>query len=113
MQALRRRLQTESVLDLYNLVLALLLFVSPWLFALQNHTAKMDLWVSGAAIAMISLGAIKAYANLGRMGQPASWDMAGRFALGGGICPHPRHAFQHRHRVRRSLSRRPRSMAAL
>jgi hypothetical protein len=63
MQTLRKSFQRESVLDLYNLALALLLFASPWLFALQNHTAKVDLWVSGAAIAMISLGAIAAYAN--------------------------------------------------
>jgi hypothetical protein len=51
------------VLDLYNLVLAAVLFVSPWLFKLTNSTGKMDLWVTGAAIAAISLAAIAAYAD--------------------------------------------------
>ncbi len=53
----------EAVLDLYNLLLALVLLVSPWLFALQNRPAKLDLWVSSAVIAVISLGAMVAYAS--------------------------------------------------
>jgi hypothetical protein len=53
----------ESVLDLYNLVLAAVLFVSPWLFKLTNGAGRMDLWASGAAIAAISLAAIAAYAD--------------------------------------------------
>lgn len=58
-----RRWQRESVLDLYNLVLAVLLFVSPWLFALTNPTARIDLWAGSAAIAVLSLAAIVAYAS--------------------------------------------------
>jgi hypothetical protein len=53
----------EAVLDVYNLLLALVLLVSPWLFALQNGPAKLDLWVSSAIIAAISFGAIAAYAS--------------------------------------------------
>lgn len=63
MLTFRKTFHREAVLDLYNLLLALLLFASPWLFALQNATAKVDLWVSSAIIAVISLGAIAAYAN--------------------------------------------------
>jgi hypothetical protein len=63
MQTFRKAIRREAVLDFYNLLLALVLFVSPWLFALQNATARLDLWVSGALIAAISLGAIAAYAN--------------------------------------------------
>jgi SPW repeat-containing protein len=57
---LRRR---EAVLDLYNCLLALLLFASPWLFKLTNGTAKLEMWAAGAAIGAISLAAIAAYAN--------------------------------------------------
>ena len=63
MQTFRKAIRREAVLDFYNLFLALVLFVSPWLFALQNATAKLDLWISSAIIAVISLGAIAAYAN--------------------------------------------------
>ena len=58
-----RKWQRESVLDLYNLLLAALLFVSPWLFRLTNSPGKMDLWATGAVIAVISLAAMTAYRN--------------------------------------------------
>jgi hypothetical protein len=63
MQTFRKEFHREAVLDFYNLTLALVLFVSPWLFALQNGPAKLDLWLSSAFIAIISLGAIVAYAS--------------------------------------------------
>lgn len=53
----------ESVLDLYNLLLAAVLFASPWLFKLTNGTGKADLSATGAVIAVVSLAAIVAYAN--------------------------------------------------
>lgn len=56
-----KKWQRESVLDLYNLLLAALLFASPWLFRLTNSPGKMDLWASGAVIALISLAAMIAY----------------------------------------------------
>jgi hypothetical protein len=57
-----RKWRAESILDLYNLVLAVLLFVSPWFFAHRNGTAVIDLRASSAAIAVISLAAIFAIA---------------------------------------------------
>jgi hypothetical protein len=60
---MRKKWQREAVLDLYNLVLAALLFVSPWLFRLTNSPGKMDMWATGAVIALISLAAITAYRN--------------------------------------------------
>jgi SPW repeat len=56
-----RKLQRESVLDLYNLLLAALLFASPWLFRLTNGSGRADLWATGAVIAVISLAGIIAY----------------------------------------------------
>ena len=53
-----RKWHRETVLDLYNLLLAALLFVSPWLFRLTNGSGKMDLWATGAVIAVISLAAM-------------------------------------------------------
>ena len=57
------RWRRESVLDFYNLVLAAVLIASPWLFTLTNPAGRLDLLVSGAAIAALSLGAIVAYAS--------------------------------------------------
>lgn len=56
-----RRWQRESVLDLYNLLLAALLFIAPWLFRLTNGPGRLDLWATGAVIALISLAAMIAY----------------------------------------------------
>jgi hypothetical protein len=53
----------EWVLDLYNLVLALLLFASPWFHARASQTAAMDLWATSAAIAALSLAAIMAFSS--------------------------------------------------
>ncbi|HEX3538563.1 MAG TPA: SPW repeat protein [Stellaceae bacterium] len=53
----------ESALDLYSLVLAAILLVSPWLFTLTNTTARIDLWASSLAVILISLAAIVAFAK--------------------------------------------------
>ncbi len=73
----RRR---ESVLDVYNLVLAALLFASPWLFKLTNGTARLEFWIGGAAIAAISIGAIVAF---------ASWEEWANLALGAWLVASP------------------------
>ena len=53
--------RNESALDLYNLAAAIFLLAAPWLFAHANLTASIDLRISGAAIAMMSLAAIVAF----------------------------------------------------
>jgi hypothetical protein len=53
----------ESALDLYNLVLAAILLISPWLFTLTNTTARIDLWASSLAVLLISLAAIAAFSK--------------------------------------------------
>lgn len=58
-----RKWRAESVLDLYNLLLAMLLFVSPWFFARGSQTAAVDLRVSSAAIAVLSLAAMVAFSD--------------------------------------------------
>jgi hypothetical protein len=54
---------SESVLDLYNLLLAVVLFASPWFFAHASRLAGLDLWLSSAAIIILSIAAMIAYST--------------------------------------------------
>ena len=56
----RRR---EAVCDIYNLVIAALLIVSPWLFAFTRETARADAWVAGIVIALLSSAALVLFAE--------------------------------------------------
>jgi len=58
-----RTWRRESALDLYNVVLAVILLASPWLFTMTNTTARIDLWASSAAVIAISVAAIVAFAR--------------------------------------------------
>jgi hypothetical protein len=58
-----KKWRRESILDLYNLVLAAFLFISPWMFAHASGTAAADLRVSGVAVAILSLAAMLAFAT--------------------------------------------------
>ena len=55
--------RSESILDLYNLSFAALLFVFSWLFASAQENAMIDFLVSSAAVAVTAISAILAYAN--------------------------------------------------
>ena len=56
-----RKWRAESVLDLYNILLALILFVAPWFLAHASRTAVFDLRLSSAAIIILLLAAILAF----------------------------------------------------
>jgi hypothetical protein len=56
-------IRSESVLDLYNLLLAAILFSSPWFFAHASRAAGLDLRLSAAAIIILSLAAIIAFSG--------------------------------------------------
>ena len=56
-------LRSESVLDIYNLLLAMMLFASPWFFAHASRAAGIDLRLSSAAIIILSLAAMIAYST--------------------------------------------------
>lgn len=49
------RWRRESIIDVYELALGLFLFLSPWLFAYAQSTARLEAWASGLAIALLSL----------------------------------------------------------
>jgi hypothetical protein len=53
----------EAVFDIYNLLFALFLFVTPWLFAYSNEDAKIDMWTSGAVIAAICFASFIAFSK--------------------------------------------------
>lgn len=53
--------ERETAPDVYNLFLAAVLFISPWLFKLTNSEGKIDLWITSAIIVVLSLAAIIAY----------------------------------------------------
>ena len=58
-----RRWRKESVLDLYNLALAAILFISPWFFLHASRTVTIDLGASSAAIVCLSLAAMLAFSS--------------------------------------------------
>ena len=67
------KFESESVLDLYNLLLAVVLFASPWFFAHASRTAVFDLWLSSTAIIILSIAAMIAY---------STWEESINLALG-------------------------------
>ena len=52
-----------AIFDVYNLIVAGFLFVSPWLFAYTNGTARIEFWASGTLIAAVSAVAIAAFSD--------------------------------------------------
>lgn len=63
MRHIAMRLRRTSTLDAYEIAFGVFLFISPWLFAYVSEKARVDIWVSGAAIAAISVAAIVAFAD--------------------------------------------------
>ena len=57
------RFRRESAINVYPLLFGLFLFVSPWLFAYVGAAARFDLWISGAAIAAMSIVALVAFSD--------------------------------------------------
>lgn len=54
----------ETALDVVNVILGIGLALSPWLFAYTGETtAAWNAWVVGAAIALVAIGALVAFAQ--------------------------------------------------
>ena len=56
-----RNPRQNAILEVYQLVLAVFLFVSPWLFAFVHGTLRVDTWISAALVAAMSFGALIAF----------------------------------------------------
>ncbi|MBU6455967.1 MAG: SPW repeat protein [Bradyrhizobium sp.] len=52
-----------STLDCYAVAFGLFLFASPWLFAYVSEKVRIEIWVSGAAVAAIAIAAIVAFSD--------------------------------------------------
>ena len=48
----------HAILEIYQLILAVFLFVSPWLFAFAHATLRIDTWVSAGIVAAMSAVAL-------------------------------------------------------
>jgi hypothetical protein len=79
-----RKRRPEAILDVYNLLLGALLFLSPWLFAFAHGAAGADAWLGGIVIAAVSLAALMAYAEWEEWIALAAglWMMLSPFVLG-------------------------------
>ena len=56
-----RKWRAESVLDLYNLLLAVILFGAPAFLAHAGRAAELDLAITAAAVIILSIAAIIAF----------------------------------------------------
>src|SRR5262245_31203454 len=56
-----RRPRRNSILEIYQLMLAIFLFVSPWLFAFAHGSLRVDTWICAALVAVVSFVALVAF----------------------------------------------------
>lgn len=79
-----RKHRPEAILDVYNLVLGAVLFVSPWLFAFAHGVASIDAHMGGAAIAAASIAALLVFAEWEEWIALLAglWTVVSPFALG-------------------------------
>lgn len=63
MNTMNRRTE-ETVLDVASLVVGVALALTPWIFGFATETAAAwNAWVVGAAIALVAIGALVAFAE--------------------------------------------------
>ena len=56
-----RNAKQHAALEIYQLVLAAFLFISPWMFAFAHGTLRIDTWVSAGIVAVVSVAALIAF----------------------------------------------------
>ena len=56
-----RNSRQHAALEIYQLVLAVFLFISPWMFAYAHGTLRVDTWVSAGVVVAISAVALLAF----------------------------------------------------
>jgi|SRR5262245_2104876 hypothetical protein len=56
-----RTARGHAILEIYQIVLAIFLFVSPWLFAFAQGTLRIDTWASAGLAAIIAFVALVAF----------------------------------------------------
>jgi len=53
-----RKWRNEQILDVYNVILGAILILSPWLFAFEREPARLDAWMTGIAVMVVSIAAL-------------------------------------------------------
>lgn len=53
----------EGLTDIANLVLGVLLFLSPWLFGFTSQAASWNAWLSGVVLGGLAVAALAAFAK--------------------------------------------------
>lgn len=78
------RWRRESMLDIYNLALAAILLVAPWLFSFAAAAPRANDWATGALVVALSAAALLAYAEWEEWMSLALglWVMASPWLLG-------------------------------
>jgi len=56
-----RNAKQHTALEIYQLVLAAFLFISPWMFAFAHGTLRIDTWVSAGIVGVVSVAALIAF----------------------------------------------------
>ena len=56
-----RTRRQHPILEIYQLLLAAFLFVSPWLFAFAHGTLRIDTWICAGIVAAVSAVALVAF----------------------------------------------------
>jgi hypothetical protein len=56
-----RKSRHDAILEIYQLLLAIFLFTSPWAFAFASGTIGIDAWVSAVLLGAISFAALIAF----------------------------------------------------
>ena len=84
----------ESVLDIYNLVLALFLFITPWLFAYANVDADRPLGELRLNRRHLACDVRRIF-DLGGVVHSPAGNVVGHFPVGNRIHPHTSDALQH------------------
>jgi SPW repeat len=74
------RWRRESILDLYNLIVGIFLFASPWLLASTHGVMGEDARVSGLVVVSLSVAALIAFAE---------WEEWGLFIIGFALAASP------------------------
>jgi len=74
----------ETILDIYNLILAAFVFVSPWLLSYVRDAAIENAWITGAVGVALTLAALLLFAEWEEwaLGAVALWLIVSPWVLG-------------------------------
>jgi len=60
---IRFKWRGDSAIGVYQLALGVFLFLSPWLFAYSRGSVRLEVWLTGMAVTLISIFTVVAFAE--------------------------------------------------